>query len=73
MSVYQVEEYYVFIQFKEKLSDDQQEAIKDYLSYEDLDSDDLTREDLHVFFCQNDMEAAIFNEAFTKKFSNLIK
>jgi hypothetical protein len=73
MSVYQTEEYYVFIQFKEKLSDDQKEAIKDYLSYEELDYNGLTDDDLNIDFCQEAMEAEIFSDKFTEKFSNLIK
>jgi hypothetical protein len=38
-----------------------------------LDYNGLTDDDLNIDFCQEAMEAEIFSDKFTEKFSNLIK
>ena len=74
MSVYDKEiEYYVFIQFKEKLTDEQREKIKVYLVEHFLEADGLSSEDLHVDFDSDESEAEEFNDNFINEFSNLIK
>ena len=73
MAVHQVEEYYVFIQFKKELTDEQRREVVSYLgnsgyAYEYR----CSNLSLDVENLEND--AAIeFDDAFSKKFSNLIK
>jgi hypothetical protein len=72
MAVHQVEEYYVFIQFKKQLTDQQYKEVTGYL--EGVGEDyDCTKLDVNVDFVQDEISAIEFDDAFSKKFSNLIK
>ncbi len=71
MAVHQVEEYYVFIQFKKELTNQQRRDVVNYLentrynyrcSSLDVDVENLEKE-----------EAESFDFSFSEEFSNLIK
>tara|TARA_R110001599_G_scaffold304769_1_gene511078 strand:+ start:1105 stop:1323 length:219 start_codon:yes stop_codon:yes gene_type:complete len=72
MAVHQVEEYYVFIQFKNELTDEQYIEVSNYMQSHDYDYD-CTKLDVNVDFVQDEMAADEFDSAFSKRFSNLIK
>jgi len=73
MSVYQVEEYYVFIQFKEKLSKKQRVEVLDFLDFKEVDNENLSDEGITVHDFFDEVEADEFYIQFRSKFSNLIK
>ena len=73
MSVYQVEEYYVWIPLKGHLEVSERQDIKLDLSREGLDDYSLSNDDLTVDGFDSESDAEAFNETFTEKFSNLIK
>jgi len=73
MSVKQVEEYYVFIQFKEKLSDDKKIEVRDFLDASLCSNYEMGDLFIKVDFYQDEMAADEFNIQFRKTFRNLIK
>ncbi len=73
MAVHQVEEYYVFIQFKKELTDQQRREVVSYFESTGY-SYNYSCSNLDVEVENLEKDAAIeFDDAFGKKFSNLIK
>lgn len=74
MSVYQVKEYYVYIQFKEKLTAAQRAEVREFLMGCQLDQGfDLRDGWAEMDRLDSEDEAEDLNYNFRAKFSNLIK
>jgi len=71
MSVYQVEEYYVYLKFKVEPVDKLQQEIENYLSREYLDDFELTSEGLTVDSFDAESEAEEFEANFINHFTYL--
>ena len=68
----QINEYYVYIEFKNFLTNEQLKKVKEYINSECYDSDHTCNESLHVDI-SDESDAEIFNDNFIEKFSDLIK
>lgn len=74
MSVYQTQDYYVYVSFKEKLTVDQEAEVRGFLSSQQLRQGfDLRAGWAQIDNFDSENEAEDLNYNFRRKFSNLIK
>ncbi len=59
MSVYQVEEYYIHIQFDEELSDDGKETLRQTIEDEGYDRYEITNDEVIVDGIESEQEGLI--------------